>query len=325
MNNVAQSAGKDSPVDITRAAIDLAYAIRSALAPHLGRQSAKQSTGKTSSGDESFAIDEVAEQVIEEFIRERRLPVAYYTEGCGLVETRGAEHLLVIDPIDGSRPAMHGFEACVVSIAVAPNLPDARMSDVTFGLILELKTDRLFTAHRDGPVRIQAGSTDVPVTLTSTTNLDSCSWSFEVAGRPMAPTAQVLSSLVDESSLRGGVFVFSSTAFSLTRLVSGQLDAVVDVGNRIFRDYPGLRGEFLQAGLGTVMGLFPYDIAAAVLIAERAGCTVTDAYGNSLDRTFLLDTSEQNIRSCLAASSAMLHTKLLSEIEKGMREISPAA
>jgi len=311
-------------VDITHAVVDLAYAIRTALTPHLGHQSSKQFTGKTSSGDESFAIDEVAEQVIEEFIRERGLPVAYYTEGCGLVETRNAEHLLVIDPIDGSRPAMHGFEACVVSIAVAPNLSDARMSDVAFGLILELKTDRLFTAHRDGPARIRAGDAEVPVLLTSTTELDSCSWSFEVAGRPMAPTAQVLSSLVDESSLRGGVFVFSSTAFSLTRLVTGQLDAVVDVGNRVFRECPHLRGQFLQAGLGSVMGLFPYDIAAAVLIAQRAGCTVTDAYGNSLDSTFLLDTSEQNIRSCLGASNSVLHEKLLAQIEQGMRGITSA-
>jgi myo-inositol-1(or 4)-monophosphatase len=98
----------------------------------------------------------------------------------------------------------------------------------------------------------------------------------------------------------------------------------VDVGDRVFRDYPNLRAQFLQAGLGSVMGLFPYDIAAAVLIAERAGCTVTDAYGNSLDSTFLLDTSEQNIRSCLGASNPVLHEKLLAEIEKGMRGITSA-
>jgi len=311
-------------MDIERAVVDLANSIKTAIVPHLGAQSAKRLTGKTASGDESFAIDDVAEQVIGDFVRGHELPLAYYTEGCGLVSHPRAEHVLVIDPIDGSRPAMHGFEPCVISIAVGPNSPDARMADVSFGCILEIKGDLLFTAERGGRTIIRAGEASPPLRLTSTTDLDVCSWSFEVAGRPMRPTAQALASLVDRSSLRGGVFVFSSTAFSLTRLVTGQLDAVVDIGNRLLRDCPGLRGDFIEAGLGSVIGLFPYDIAAAALIAESAGCVVTDAYGGSLGPTALLDTSEANIQSCIAASNLVLHEKLLAEIEAGMRAVKPS-
>ena len=232
------------------------------------------------------------------------------------------KHLLIIDPIDGTRPAMVGLDGCVVSIAMAPFSMDACVSDVTFGCILELKADRLYTAHRGGVVRIHAGEKELPVTLTAITDLDRISWSYEHAGRPVSLIAQVLGPLIDRSSIRGGVFVLSGSAFSLTRLVSGQFDAVVDVGNRIFRDHPQFREQFIEAGLGSPIGLFPYDIAAAVLIAETAGCTVTDAYGKSLGPMKLLDTSESNINSCIAASNPILHEKLLLEIDNRIRNLA---
>ncbi|HUV05006.1 MAG TPA: inositol monophosphatase family protein [Armatimonadota bacterium] len=309
-------------MDINSAAVELAYAIRRTLKPHLGLQSSKRLTGKAASGDEAFAIDDIAERVIAEFIRKHELPVAYYSEGRGFVGFGRPQHLLVIDPIDGTRPAMVGLEGGVVSIAVAPYSTDATLADVTFGCVLELKADRLYTATRDGAVNIRADKVDLPVTLTTTADLDKVSWSYEIAGRPILPITQVLAPLIDKSSLRGGVFVISSTAYSLTRMVSGQFDAVIDVGNRILRDHPNLRGEFVRAGLGTVIGLFPYDIAAALLIAETAGCHVTDAYGNSLGATALLDTSEENVRSCVAGSNPALHRKLLDLIDERMSSLA---
>ena len=314
-------------MDIERAVVDLAYAIRRAVRPHLGKASSKQVTGKASSGDESFAIDEVAEKAVAEFIAHHDLPVAYYTEERGLAVCGRPEHLLVIDPIDGTRPAMVGLEGAVVSIALAPHSKQACLADVSFGCILELKENRLLTASRGGNVRIREGNRsqstlyrERPARLTRVTDLDKMSWSFDIAGRPMELVAQVIGPMVNRSSLRGGVFIINSIAFSLTRLVTGQFDAVVDVSNRILRDHPELRKQFVESGLGTVIGLFPYDIAAAVLIAETAGCRVTDAYGEPLGDVPLLDTSEQNISSCVAASNPALHGKLLAEIEERMRD-----
>jgi len=308
-------------MDIERAVVDLAYAIRRAVRPHLGKAASKEVTGKASSGDESFAIDEVAEKAVAEFIAHHDLPVAYYTEERGLVECARPDYLLVIDPIDGTRPAMVGLEGAVVSIALASYSREACLRDVTFACVLELKEDRLLTASRGGNARMRYQDTDQPIRLTLVSELDKMSWSFDIAGRPMEYVAKVIGPMVDRSSLRGGVFVINSIAFSLTRLVTGQFDAVVDVSNRILRDHPELQKDFIEAGLGTVIGLFPYDIAAAVLIAEAAGCHVTDAYGNSLGDVPLLDTSETNIRSCVAASNPVLHEKLLAEINERMKSL----
>lgn len=306
-------------MNINDCIVKLAYAVRDAVRPHLGTAQAKKSAGRTESGDEEFAIDEIAERAIEEFIDAHRLPVAYYSEGRGLVQSPNPQYLLIIDPIDGTRPAMVGLEGGVVSIAAAPYSLDACLRDVTFGCVLELKYDRLYTAEKGGTVRFMDQGIERHPRLTTITDLDHISWSFELAGRPVERVTRALGSLIDRSSIRGGVFVITGTAFSLTRLVSGQFDAVVDVGIRVLRDYPELLEEFNTAGLGAPLGAFPYDIAAAVLIAETAGCVVTDAYGNSLGPTPLLDTSASNISSVVAASNAELHSKLLAEIDRSIR------
>lgn len=311
-------------MELPKTLVELAYAIRATVRPHIGLQTSRLVKGKSVSGDEAFEIDKIAEQAIDDFIRKHELQVAYYSEDRGLVKFGKPEYVLIIDPIDGTRPAMAGFESCVVSIALAPCSEDIRLSDVVFGCILEIKNDRLFTASRKGFASIREGERELPVTLSANEELDKMAWTFELAGRPIELVTDVLSPLIDKSSLRGGVFVFSSTAYSLTRLLTGQLSAVVDVGNRIFRDFPETRNRFVQAGMGTVMGLFPYDIAAAVLIAETAGCTVTDAYGNKLDDTLLLNASESNIRSCIATSNPRLHELILSTIESRMEELSIA-
>lgn len=305
-------------MEITESLVNLAYAIRGAVLPHLGLQSSRRTVGKAHSGDESFAIDEVAERAIVEFIEQHKLDIAYYSEDRGLVEFGAPEHVLIVDPIDGTRPAMAGFEQCVVSIALAPYDKDARLSDVSFGCILEIKTDRLFTATRDH-LTVHEGDRELPVTLSPNTDLDRMAWSLEIAGRPADMVFGSVAHLIDKSSIRGGFFVYNSTAYSLTRLVTGQLNAVVDVGNRIFRECPNARPKFKEAGLGALMGLFPYDIAAAVLIAQTAGCIVTDAFGGDIGATRLLDTSEANVQSLIAASNPVLHEMLLAEVNAGMR------
>ena len=81
-------------------------------------------------GDVTFAIDAEAEALLERFLAAEAPEVAFYSEDRGLVAPggRGAEHVLVVDPLDGTRPTMAGLECCCVSVAAAP-LPDPTMAD----------------------------------------------------------------------------------------------------------------------------------------------------------------------------------------------------
>ena len=294
--------------------------IRDTVRPHLGAWHGRQISGTAASGDATFGIDEIAEEAIVSFIEREKLSIAYYSEDKGLIEFGAApEAVLIIDPIDGTRPAIAGFEACVVSVAWADYAPDVTLGDVRFGVIGEIKNDDLFWAARGGgahwigPDGIEKAARLLPIQEIAKAPL-----TFEVVARPFEWIGVALGEIIDASSMTGGCFLFNSTAFSLTRLMTGQLAATIDIGNRLLRDFPAGRERFLALGFGRPIGLFAYDIAAAALIASEAGATVTDAYGNSLDGTRLLDTSEPNLQSILGTSNPVLHEKLLEALDRGV-------
>ena len=298
--------------------------IRETVRPHLGAWHGREISGTAASGDATFAIDEIAEEAIVSFIERERLSIAYYSEDKGLIEFGASpEAVLVIDPIDGTRPAIAGFEQCVVSVAWADYAPDVTMGDVKFGCIGEIKSDDLFWAERGhGAHWIGPDGSEKAPRLLPVTEFAKAPLTFEVVARPFEWIGKALGEIVDASSMTGGCFLFNSTAFSLTRLLTGQLAASMDIGNRILRDYPASRTRFLELGFGHPIGLFPYDIAAAALIAQEAGAVVTDAYGQSLDTTRLLDTTEANLQSILGASNPVLHAALVAALDRGIGRLN---
>ena len=297
--------------------------IRDTVRPHLGAWTGRQISGTAASGDATFKIDEIAEEAIVSFIEDHKLSIAYYSEDKGLIEFGSSpEGVLIIDPIDGTRPAVAGFEQCVVSVAWADYDADATLGDVRYGCIGELKQDDVFWAERGQGVHwLAPDGSGRPARLLPVTEIAKAPLTFEIVARPFEWVGVALGDVVNASSVTGGCFLFNSTAFSLTRLLTGQLAGCMDIGNRILRDFPQSRPRFLELGFGKPIGLFAYDVAAAALIAQEAGAIVTDAYGNSLDMTRLLDTSEPNLQSILGASNAALHEKLLAAINAGMDKL----
>lgn len=308
-------------MDYALMARDLAAHIRNAVRPLLGTPGARNITGTAVSGDATFSIDDIAEHAVVRFIEDNNLDVAVYTEDEGLKEFGRPKATLIIDPIDGTRPAAAGFESCVVSVAVAEYGPTAHMRNVIAGCIYEIKRDRVFMAQKHGEVWVVEDGKQVGTHPSQITDISHAAWTAEVAGRPIEKTAAVLRDALAASSITGGFFVLNSTAYSLSMLITGQLSAVVDVAGRLLRHKPGIRDDFLQAANGSVIGLFPYDFAAAAFIAQQAGCVVTDAWGKPLDEVDLLDSSEGNIQSIIAASTPELHTKFLEMIDDGFRRL----
>src|SRR2546428_14113869 len=89
------------------------------LGAHAGRAHGEE---PGAGGDVTFAIDEHAERALEAFLAERAPDVAYYSEDRGLVTPDGAEEVLVVDPVVGTRPAMAGVRSGAGSISSAPLL-----------------------------------------------------------------------------------------------------------------------------------------------------------------------------------------------------------
>ena len=298
---------------------DLALALRERVLPQLGSHAARAHEAEAAGGDVTFAIDAEAERELESFLAERAPDVAFYSEDRGLVEPDGtaAATVLVVDPIDGTRPAMAGLESCCVSVAAAPLGDEPAMGDVTVGCVVEIKSGTVFLAERgagvvEGP----------PVLLSRNERIDRMFWTYGFRGRPARPMAEVLGDLIDASSVGGATFELGSAAFDMTRIVTGQLDAYVEPGPRLVEDVPGMREEFERVGGGAVLNNSPYDLAAATLILEEAGVVVTDAYGRSLAGCPLLGSEHEFQMSVVASGNPALHEAILRALDAGFLRVS---
>lgn len=296
---------------------DLGSTLREEVLPELGRREGREHAGGGAGGDVTFAIDERAEARMEEFLAERAPEVAFYSEDRGLVMPGSdPEWVLVVDPIDGTRPAMAGLESACVSIAAARFGDGAPvLADVEVGCVVEIKSNARFVAVRGHGV-------EPAPRLGHTTEISRMLWTYGFRGRPVVGVATVLEELIDSSSVAGGTFDLGSAAFDMTRVHTGQMDAYVEPGPRIIDEVAGMRAEFERVGGGAVLNNSPYDIAASVLILLEGGATVTDARGRPLADRPLLGSGHEFQISCVAASNADLHREIVAALDRGIDRLA---
>lgn len=298
--------------------LTLARRLRETVLPELGSHSGREQLAAGAGGDVTFAVDELAEAELTRFISDHAPRFAFYSEDRGLVSPEGDEtHVLVVDPIDGTRPAMAGLESACVAVALAP-LDDGepKMADIEVGCVMEIKTGDWFLARRgEGVLGTQ------PADPSKNVDLSSIFWAYGFRGRPARATTEVLAELIDGSSVGGGTFELGSQAFAMTRVVSGQLDAVIEVGSRMIDDVPAMLDQFLTVGRGEVLNNSPYDLAAPWLCLTEAGGIVSDGWGRPLDDRPLLGSGHDFQMSSISAASQELHGLLVEAIDDGIERL----
>jgi myo-inositol-1(or 4)-monophosphatase len=303
-----------SPRDL---ALELAVALRDEVLPELGDHAGREHAGAGRGGDITFAIDERAEGFLERFLAERAPEVAFYSEDRGLVSPGGrASWVLIVDPIDGTRPAMAALEAACVSVAAAPldETGGACMGDVEAGCVVEIKSGRAFVAERGRGL-------DPAPALSANRDPSRMFWAYGLRGRPVRAIAEVLGDLIDTSSVGGATFDLGSATFDMTRIATGQLDAYIEPGPRVVAEVPGMREEFERVGNGVVLNNSPYDLAAAALIVEEANAVVTDAWGKPLAGNSVLGSGPEFQISCVAAANRELHEAIVRELDTGINRL----
>lgn len=303
--------------------LDLAMAIKEVVEPLVRTVRGREVVGTAVSGDATFEIDRLAENALMNFLKSSRASVAYYSEDSGYstFSNEQPKNLLIVDPIDGTRAAKNGFEGCVIAIASTRVIERPTMGDVDNACIVEIVGERSFYAERGKGARVYIGDKVKRPRLSSNSNLEKMTWSMTVPARPAELIFPTAARLIDLSSLKGGFFACNSTSYSLTRMLTNQLDASVDFAARFYGDIPKLvEDHFINAGRGAILGIAPYDMAASVLIAQEAGCHVTDAYGRKFDDVLLLDSSPANMQSMIAASNVTLHKKLLNFFDTRIKQ-----
>jgi myo-inositol-1(or 4)-monophosphatase len=255
---------------------------------------------------------------MEEFLAERAPDVAFYSEDRGMVTPGGEPRwVLVVDPIDGTRPAMAGFESACVSVAAAPLDDEPTMADVEVGCVIEIKSGASFLA-------IKGEGVQPAPRLSAQSSIERMFWTYGFRGRPAVPTAIVLEELIDASSVSGGTFDLGSATYDMTRLVTGQLDAYIEPGPRMIDEVDWVRAEFERVGRGAILNNSPYDLAAAALICEEAGVVLTDAGGESLADRRLLGSGHDFQMSCVCAANPELHAAIMRSLDAGIERLRQA-
>jgi myo-inositol-1(or 4)-monophosphatase len=305
--------------DVTDRLIALCGRLRDAVLPSLGTHAARGHAGVAVGGDVTFTIDERAEALLVDHMREILPEWAFYSEDRGLQGARDPELILVVDPIDGTRPAAAGFEMACVSIAAVPPAPAPAMGDVIAGVIQEIKTGDLFVAEKDaGFTMTRADGAEIPFNPTVRADIESIFWTLGFRGRPAVILASVLEELIDASSVGGCVFDIGSATYGITRILTGQLDAYVDIGPAIIAAHPWAEAEFRRVGRGAVLCNSPYDVAAAYLLCKEAGLPFTGAAGESLDERRVLGSDASFQMATVVAGNQELQAALIESVRRGV-------
>jgi myo-inositol-1(or 4)-monophosphatase len=129
---------------------------------------------------------------MESLLAERAPDVAFYSEDRGMVTPAGHDPLrvLIVDPIDGTRPAWRASRsACVGRRGARGREPT--MGDVPVGCIVEIKSGAGFVAERG------AGLDPLPQLSANTTGADVLE--LRPARRLARQTIEVLAELIDAS------------------------------------------------------------------------------------------------------------------------------
>ncbi|HVS28635.1 MAG TPA: inositol monophosphatase family protein [Solirubrobacteraceae bacterium] len=297
---------------------ELASGLRERVLPQLGSHAGRAHARAAEGGDVTFEIDAAAEDYLEDFVARRAPDTAFYSEDRGLVEpaARAARWVLVVDPIDGTRPALAGFESACVSVALASLESEPTIGDVEIGCVQEIKSGDRFLAQRGRGVEATR-----PLRLSRNSSLSRLFWVYGLRGRPARQTIEVLAELIDRSSVGGATFDLGSATYDMTRILTGQLDAYVEPSPRLVEEVPGMRAEFERVGGGHVLNNSPYDLAAAALCLSEGGAVVSDASGRPLDDRPLLGSGAGFQMSVIASANAELHAKLLDEVERGIARV----
>jgi myo-inositol-1(or 4)-monophosphatase len=194
-------------------------------------------------------VDHLSEALILGAIRERFPADGILAEESGAHHhtdeaqvARSLEHgrTWIVDPLDGTINYANGIPVFCVSVALVVDGQPAA------GAIHDPIRTETFSATADGPAMLG----DRPVTVSAKDRLGDFVVSLALGGRAVATRGRAVRRAIRVSRNMG------SAALALAYVANGRFDA------------------FIQSG-----GMSAWDVAAAGLIAERAGASVTDTTG----------------------------------------------
>lgn len=231
----------------------------------------KNAIGVGASGDKTFPVDSLAEEIITAGLKALQEPFTIISEEMGILELQGGGARVLIDPVDGSKNAVAGIPFYCTSIAVADG---DTLGDVRLSYVINLSNGDEFWAERGSGAclngrQIHTQKDDI---------FSLVSYEAQVPGKDI-PAIMPLLSQSRKTRCMG------ATALDLAYLASGAASVFVT---------PSLSRSF--------------DFAGGWLLIKEAGGVITDTSGAQIE-SVRLDLEKSS--SLLAAGNLELHGKAL--------------
>lgn len=232
---------------------------------------AGESLGRGASGDITYQIDKLAEEIIISALESTGKPLTIISEEIGIKKIKGGGAVILIDPIDGSRNAVSGIPFYCSSIAVAEG---DRIRDIKLAYIINLiNGDEFYAEKGEGAFMnnhlIKSQTDDTFHTIAYEAQL------------PAKDLKAILPLLSESKKVR----CFGSIALDLAYLAAGSLSV------------------FINPSLSRCI-----DFAAGWLIVRESGGAFTDINGDSIEN---IKAGIEKSTSLLVSGNGLLHRKAL--------------
>ena len=263
-------------------------------------------------GDLQTAADEAAGDMVRELLTKSAVPVALLDEATGELQPLHDNPVigLIVDELDGTRPARMGMPTCCVSIAAYPLEQEARLCNVRCGVIMRLDTQVDYMFVRGHGVWRRGFVLEPPPD--ATVFEDACVWIEEA----MAHTG--LHGLYTQDFMphtRHGAARIGSICYGGMLMVDGGVQILTHIPFREYQTWPEVR-QSIHKVFGSTISIYAYDIAALVPMLWECGFIATDAWGELLE-DLVIDKSGTGfeVPGLIAASNADLHKTTLDRVK----------
>jgi myo-inositol-1(or 4)-monophosphatase len=227
--------------------------------------------GKGASGDLTYPIDKIAEDIVFEEIEKLKKPLTVVSEEYGIKDIHGGGSRLLIDPIDGSKNALTGLPLFSTSIALVEG---EMLGQTSLGYIINLVNGDEFWAEK-------GKGSFLNETRLKTQDDDKLRVILYEAQNPQVDIQNILPLL----SLFRRTRCLGSIAMDMALLAQGAVSMFIS---------PTPSRSF--------------DYAAGYLLVKEAGGIITDLDGKSIDDS---STGMERTVPLLASANEMLHKKAL--------------
>ncbi|QPL45297.1 inositol monophosphatase [Halomonas sp. A40-4] len=193
--------------------------------------------------------DTTAENIIIDCIGSAFPDIAFLGEESGLTPSSDSDYTVVIDPLDGTNNFLHGVPHFSVSIAVTKG------NELVMGVVYQPLLDEMLWAAQGMGAFLNDRKLTTPSPRPMTEMLVSTCLPYHAKGDCATALNQLTALMLQVAGIRSP----GSAALEIAYVSLGRFDAFWSQGAKL---------EF-------------WDIAAGIVIAREAGCSVTDLAGEA--------------------------------------------